>query len=52
MTDEKGKEVFYQIRMSKDEKTAFMKMCKEKGFNSSAIVRKLIVEWKEKQQAK
>lgn len=46
------KEVFYQIRISKEEKAAFMQMCKEKGFNSSAIVRKLIVEWTEKQQAK
>ena len=52
MADEKGKEVFYQIRIEKDLKTSFTAYCKENGFNSSAIVRKLIAEWLERQQAK
>lgn len=49
---EKGKEVFYQIRIEKDLKSAFAQYCKENGFNSSAIVRKLIADWLEKQTQK
>ena len=51
-TTDKNKEVFYQIRIEKDLKNSFVAYCKENGFNSSAIVRKLIAEWLEKQQTK
>lgn len=43
--EEKEKEVYYQIRIDKETKERFMSFCKSKGYNSSAIVRNMIVEW-------
>lgn len=47
---EKEKEVYYQIRIDKGTKKRFMNFCKEKGYNSSAIVRNLIANWLDNQQ--
>ena len=48
--EEKEKEVYYQIRIDKETKERFMSFCKSKGYNSSAIVRNMIIEWLEKKE--
>ena len=48
---EKEKEVYYQIRIDKETKERFMSFCKSKGYNSSAIVRNMIVEWLDKKES-
>lgn len=50
--EEKEKEVYYQIRIDKETKKRFMDFCKEKGYNSSAIARNLIIDWLDRQQQK
>ncbi len=49
--EEKEKEVYYQIRIDKETKERFMSFCKSKGYNSSAIVRNMIIEWLDKKEA-
>lgn len=49
--EEKEKEVYYQIRIDKETKERFMSFCKSKGYNSSAIVRNMIIEWLAKKEA-
>lgn len=49
--EEKEKEVYYQIRIDKETKERFMSFCKSKGYNSSAIVRNMIVEWLDKKES-
>lgn len=49
--EEKEKEVYYQIRIDKETKERFMSFCKSKGYNSSAIVRNMIVEWLGKKES-
>lgn len=49
--EEKEKEVYYQIRIDKETKERFMSFCKSKGYNSSAIVRNMIVEWLYKKES-
>lgn len=49
--EEKEKEVYYQIRIDKETKERFMTFCKSKGYNSSAIVRNMIVEWLDKKES-
>lgn len=49
--EEKEKEVYYQIRIDKETKERFMSFCKSKGYNSSAIVRNMIVEWLTEKEA-
>ena len=49
--EEKEKEVYYQIRIDKETKERFMTFCKSKGYNSSAIVRNMIIEWLDKKES-
>lgn len=49
--EEKEKEVYYQIRIDKETKERFMTFCKSNGYNSSAIVRNMIIEWLDKKEA-
>ena len=49
--EEREKEVYYQIRIDKETKERFMSFCKSKGYNSSAIVRNMIIEWLDKKEA-
>lgn len=49
--EEKEKEVYYQIRIDKETKERFMSFCKSKGYNSSAIVRNMIIEWLDKKES-
>lgn len=49
--EEKEKEVYYQLRIDKETKERFMSFCKSKGYNSSAIVRNMIVEWLDKKES-
>lgn len=49
--EEKEKEVYYQIRIDKETKERFMSFCKSKGYNSSAIVRNMIVGWLDKKES-
>ena len=49
--EEKEKEAYYQIRIDKETKERFMSFCKSKGYNSSAIVRNMIIEWLDKKEA-
>ena len=37
--------VFMQIRIEKDTRDKFRKMCKEKAINSSELLRMLIIKW-------
>lgn len=50
--DDREKEVYYQIRIDKETKKRFMDYCKSKGYNSSAIVRNMIVEWLDQKEQK
>ena len=49
--EEKEKEVYYQIRIDKETKERFMTFCKSKGYNSSAIVRNMIIDWLDKKES-
>ena len=49
--EEKEKEVYYQIRIDKETKERFMTFCNSKGYNSSAIVRNMIIEWLDKKES-
>lgn len=49
--EEREKEVYYQIRIDKETKERFMSFCKSKGYNSSAIVRNMIIEWLAKKES-
>ena len=49
--EEKEKEVYYQIRIDKETKERFMTFCKSNGYNSSAIVRNMIIEWLDKKES-
>lgn len=37
--------VFMQIRIEKDTRDKFRKLCKEKAINSSELLRMLIIKW-------
>ena len=37
--------VFMQIRIEKDTRDKFIKLCKEKAINSSELLRMLILKW-------
>ena len=49
--EEKEKEEYYQLGIDKETKERFMSFCKSKGYNSSAIVRNMIVEWLDKKES-
>lgn len=42
---EQEKNVYYQIRIDEKTKKEFMTICKEGGYNSSAIMRQLMQKW-------
>jgi hypothetical protein len=43
--DREEMNMFYQIRLDRETKKRFMAICKQKGYNSSAIVRNLMLDW-------
>lgn len=50
MYDEKVKDVFMQIRISKELRDKFKTVCKSKAINSSELVRQLVTQWITEQQ--
>lgn len=48
--EEKQKDVFIQIRVSKELRTTFQQLCKQKAINSSELLRQLITQWISEQQ--
>lgn len=50
MLDDKQKDVFLQIRLSRELRTAFQTMCKSKAINSSELIRQFIQQWLQEQQ--
>lgn len=50
MLDDKQKDVFLQIRLSRELRTTFQTMCKSKAINSSELIRQFIQQWLQEQQ--